>query len=593
MISVKDPPFGAVGDGRTDDYLAFAAALAHLRAQPFNAAGAYQGAQRLYIPAGDYLLSQTLDIKGMSLIIEGESCGEAGGYATVLQWPACTTGIRIQRYNTIGTAKELPATKGADATILRNLALYGGGGTGDFHGIHGRARFVAEDVVVRGFAHSGIFIHATSGGSDNSEGNANCFALSRIRTIGNGVAGLWVQGADANAGAATHVNSSGNGQYGIYDSSFLGNTYVGCHTRSNGQRNTQVSHKCSRYHVVYGQAVSASTTEPGTNPAVWSLTSAGGVDAGCPLWVSGATYVDGGAVSHNCNRYRVVSGQAVSASTTEPGTNPAVWTLTSAGGVDADHPLWVSGATYLDGGAYVSVSNNAASVFVGCYSEKDQPASYASWPALFIGGIDGAGTYGTASVLAGRLTGLEVSPGLFTSGAHGASTIRTTVGGSPANGDFLRFTHSTGGPSHWRLKVDDCDIVWPYANADANVAYGITGPNTALKFGRATTLPHAFYAAKLIIGGGTNAARRVTCLPAAPITGDWAKGDFCFHSAPAANGVLGWSCTTSGTPGTWTPVRIMAQVAAQADSVAPDIAALVADFNGILAKMRTAGILAQ
>ena len=52
MISVKDPPFkdppfGAVGDGITDDYPAFAAALAHLRAQAFNAAGAYQGAQRL------------------------------------------------------------------------------------------------------------------------------------------------------------------------------------------------------------------------------------------------------------------------------------------------------------------------------------------------------------------------------------------------------------------------------------------------------------------------------------------------------------------------------------------------------------------
>src|SRR4051794_34952471 len=119
MISVKDPPFGAAGDGVTDDYAAFASALIQLRAQAFNAAGAYQGAQRLFIPAGHYFLSRTLDIKGMSLIIEGESCSEAGGYATVLRWPPSTTGIRVQRYNTIGTGKEVPVTKGADATILR------------------------------------------------------------------------------------------------------------------------------------------------------------------------------------------------------------------------------------------------------------------------------------------------------------------------------------------------------------------------------------------------------------------------------------------------------------------------------------------
>ena len=60
MINVKDPPFNAVGDGVTPDDDAFACALDWLRTHPpFDAkvldpssAPYYQGAQRLYIPAG-------------------------------------------------------------------------------------------------------------------------------------------------------------------------------------------------------------------------------------------------------------------------------------------------------------------------------------------------------------------------------------------------------------------------------------------------------------------------------------------------------------------------------------------------------------
>ena len=51
---------------------------------------------------------------------------------------------------------------------------------------------------------------------------------------------------------------------------------------------------------------------------------------------------------------------------------------------------------------------------------------------------------------------------------------------------------------------------------------------------------------------------------AAPTTGTWAQGDFVKNSAPAEAGsagskyiTQGWTCTVSGAPGTWLPVRTL------------------------------------
>jgi len=38
---------------------------------------------------------------------------------------------------------------------------------------------------------------------------------------------------------------------------------------------------------------------------------------------------------------------------------------------------------------------------------------------------------------------------------------------------------------------------------------------------------------------------------AAPTTGTWSISQMCKNTAPSAAGIIGWVCTTSGTPGTW------------------------------------------
>ena len=50
---------------------------------------------------------------------------------------------------------------------------------------------------------------------------------------------------------------------------------------------------------------------------------------------------------------------------------------------------------------------------------------------------------------------------------------------------------------------------------------------------------------------------------AAPISGAWEQGDFVRNKAPGELGtagskylVFGWSCITSGEPGTWVPLHL-------------------------------------
>ena len=70
------------------------------------------------------------------------------------------------------------------------------------------------------------------------------------------------------------------------------------------------------------------------------------------------------------------------------------------------------------------------------------------------------------------------------------------------------------------------------------------------------------------------------------------------HFTPVSAGSVTWSSIT-GKPTTFPPVAATTSVvggvkmsAAQTNSVATDVAGLVTDFNALLAKLRTAGILA-
>lgn len=52
-------------------------------------------------------------------------------------------------------------------------------------------------------------------------------------------------------------------------------------------------------------------------------------------------------------------------------------------------------------------------------------------------------------------------------------------------------------------------------------------------------------------GVAFSGGKAITYAAAAPTDGTWAVGDIAYNTSPITNGIVGWSCTVAGTPGTW------------------------------------------
>lgn len=380
--------FGAVGDDATDDGPALAAALDCLRSIASAGFGYSIASPALFVPFGTYFLGTTTLDLFHSLIIEGESVGEAGGGATVLRWAANTTGIRVQRFNTSGaSAIDAVTHQGGDASVISQLSLKGAysGTEGEFHGIHLRARATVRDVFIRDFQGDGICIVADVT-SSTIHGNANNFEVSRA-FIENCRNGLYAEGGDTNAGVVHSLSALGCRQWGVRDRSFLGNTYTGCHTAANGVvadvTPTLVHLNGRLFYVKPGQAAGASTNSPpasATDNAHWG-------------------YARDGAA------------------------NPAM-----------SIPTWTSGIAVREGGAYCTDSPSASHVFTNCYSEMDQAPSRLSQNTLVLNGLHAAGVTGCGRVTS-RLGQLAAFPNFYTEGSITADGATHSFG--PKSGTAL------------------------------------------------------------------------------------------------------------------------------------------------------------
>lgn len=221
--------FGAVGDGATDDYAAFQAAIDAL---PVSGG-------TIIIPAtatNEWKISQTLNVRKKAHII-GQIAQGTGTLGTKLVFPANVSGIVFNSYNTslYTTVTPDPLLPGAYGSILENVALFGdkAGSSTAADGVVVRCTMECRGVAARNFYRYGFRIYADLGTGGSTEGDANHWALYRCQAIANGDHGVYVNGDDANAGVAIKVFSQLNGGYGIYDNSLIGNTYIGCDTVGN------------------------------------------------------------------------------------------------------------------------------------------------------------------------------------------------------------------------------------------------------------------------------------------------------------------------------------------------------------------------
>ncbi len=317
--------FGGIGDGATDNLAAFNATLARIKELGVNSSTFQLGGYRMLIPPGNYYLSDTFDVKGITLSIEGQGSGQAGGEVSRLFFAAAKTGIRLQNYNTIGTTTEGVPTKGADATIVRGLSIHSlsnGAASAGKYGLHARTRFVMEDCVVRDFPDHNIAVIASAGGGGSMEGNANNWQIFRVRSIESAGSGLFLDGADVNAGAAFLLDASGNQRYGIEDSSFLGNCHFAGHADVNvlGPYFTDSTNGRSDFFGMYSE--SGQPPSVSTFPSIfWGGLHGAGVGGGAVVIQNnlGNLTITGGVVASGTVRATGGLGSGGSSAATTPG----------------------------------------------------------------------------------------------------------------------------------------------------------------------------------------------------------------------------------------------------------------------------------
>ncbi len=536
-LMVTPLQFGAVGDGTTDDSAAFVAAIAYLKGIAGNDDVYYKGSPKLIVPAGaePYNLgTTTLDITH-TMIIEGE--GSMNGYASRLSWSGDCDGIRIQAYNTTGATAVNAAHYSGSYTIIRNLGLVGpyvnnsnftGFTEGDYHGIRCRSNYVIEDCLIDGFAGDGIHSKATSTGGAGEEGNSNCSFISRVK-VTNVRNGVYLDGADANACTIIGVIGVYCRQYTVWDSSFLGNTHIGHHSANSG--------------LVRG--------------------------------------VPASVVSYSGNRYFVIQGQAVGASTNAPsGTTAdnAYWAYLQAGAADTtlNIPTWISGVSVREGGSYKTDSANAYNTFMGCYSEGGEAAAQFISPTLVVGGL-----FGTRDPIT---TGNYIAGGKIRA-VDDTRLGQTRIGGTNANVLTAHNKAALGAGVASRVLIAqgyEADGTTPHNLASIYAASSTSDPATSeatVYFGTRTYTGGGTLTDRVALDGGNAAFRPVT-----DNTHDSGLGSFR------------WKISYSYIVDAKTEYRVNGTkvIGAQGASVADatDAASAITQLNALLARCRAHGLIA-
>jgi hypothetical protein len=383
--------FGAKGDNVTNDGAAVLAALGYLLAtsRPLTYGFHAGGSASLFFPSGTYYLgASTLEIYATMRLV-GEGVGDAGATPTVLRWDANTCGLRVHNVLTASFNGKLGVARltCGDASIIEGIFFEGGYTNAtatpendQYPAIQLRARATIRDCFFNNWQGDAIYAHASGSAGDGANppyGNVNNWKVERCASQ-NTRDGLSLSGADSNAGYSLGFQVLSSRRHGIWDDSFLGNTHVAPLTQS-----------CS-----------------------------GTAENGVALPAS--------IVSDGTNRYGVIAGQSVGASTNAPtsGATNTWWYFIGAGGASSSNgiPLWTSGMAVREGFPYYSTQAAAHNRFIAPYSESSQAPNFAQ-----------------LSTQVFAPTGLNSNPWLRTDNAQPLDGVLTALatGGLTANGKFL------------------------------------------------------------------------------------------------------------------------------------------------------------
>jgi hypothetical protein len=228
--------FGAVGDGVTDDYAAFAAAIAELPERGGS----------LFLPRGYYRLSQKLILtKQIKFFGEGwsQNPGTVGSTSytgadlytgSIIVCDAGVGGIQFVGFTdnaSNATAYEYQSSTGS---ILQDVMLYSLGGSGTTaHGVESFIVLNASNVRIEGFPGYGLRIAGDGSGTANQYGNTSLTSLRSVSCRYNKLAGFSISGGNSAVIHSIGCDSANNGGVGFLDASPFGGLYLACHASGN------------------------------------------------------------------------------------------------------------------------------------------------------------------------------------------------------------------------------------------------------------------------------------------------------------------------------------------------------------------------
>lgn len=210
--------FGAIGDGATDDTLAFERALAKLK----------PGAVLHLTPTRNYRLTRSL-VFTKPLVVRGGT----KEHTRLLFDDGAYAALGNQRAALIfphSTSHQSPTSNAQRASLAGLSIAWIGRSRAQLHGLLIAAPIYLEQLDVIAFPGEGFRIEAET---QTLKGNANGCSIFNCFAKDNESHGFAFYGNNANACILLGSRSFDNNGYGFYDSSLLGNTYIGSEADNN------------------------------------------------------------------------------------------------------------------------------------------------------------------------------------------------------------------------------------------------------------------------------------------------------------------------------------------------------------------------
>lgn len=544
---------------------------------------------------------------------------------------------------------QTPPMGAADWGIVEGLAIHSthpGGGTtfpagpGGVDGVrvfaHGAK---VRDLHVVGMPRHGVHVL----GGQQYASNTNNTQFAHLLLTGNGGDGIKVGGDDGNACTAIDIDATGNWRSGIHDHGFLGNTWIGCHTSANRKYNYEcvgstrnstfvgcyAEQDAPSYFsgpvVIEGGCIAGITPDSqfegyapasGGRRALTVSRRAGSPVRDYPGYGAGyGLYVDAGTVVSPGNGFSYValsSGRTAGAPSYAPGEAAPVWPTTSGATVaELDGLVWQCVGPFVrDKAPFVHLGgSNGTELLSYGYSEDDGGTTNPYW-------IHALSQYAGTS---GRiLTGLQ-------GGVQTFAQWQTGYKNGPAPGQVMHPAVWLGGYDFGERRIEvqnyqtpsqyppgsgfrffsPGDLVLngrmggPRANREGPCAWvvrepcGIAGydwaPNAHFRLGdtvRPSTANGHVYRAYAYTAGSPKAG--LSCVTGA-VEPTWPTVPWY----TVDDGHITWICLTDLAADSSPLEAIPVQAAAHADSAATDVAGVVSDLNALLAKLRSAGVIAS